>query len=243
MSTRIVAVAQDFEVVVEREPARRSDAREREVGRLWAEEVAAAGGAPLADPTVLAYVHADRRRLAGRFVRRRDVLAGRRAPELFDGCPPVPVEACALVTTRGRVVLGRRAEQVASWPGRWELVPASALDGGFQDARSGRIDVAAHLLADLVEQTPLPRPARDAVRPFALMHDERERTWSLCVAMSLDLSTEAVEEIESAATPLYDAFRVVRPVDVLEAGLWDGDELSPRSWALVRLPRAELRAA
>jgi hypothetical protein len=243
MDARIVAVAQDFEVVVEREPNRWSAARDREVERIWAEEIAAAGGAPQGDPIVLAYVHADRRRLVGRFVRRRDVLAGRLAPELFDGRPPVPVEACALVTSRGRVVLGRRAEHLDSGPGRWELVPASVLDAGFHDAHLGRIDVAAHLLADLVEQTPLPRPHRDAVRPFALVQEAREASWSLCAAIDLDLSADAVEQIESATTPLYDAFRVVRPVDVLEAGLWGGDQLSPRSWALVRLPRAELRAA
>jgi hypothetical protein len=243
MDACIVAVAPDFEVVVEREPARWSATQAGEIDRLWTEELSASGGPPLADPTMLTAVHVDRRRLVGRFVRRRDVLAGRRMPQLFDGRPPVPVEACALVSTRGRVVLGRRAEHLASGPGRWELVPASTLDAGFHDPRSGRIDVAAHLLADLVEQTPLPRPRRDAVRPFALVGDAGDACWGLCVAIDLDLSADAVEEMESATTPLYDAFRVVRPVDVLEAGLWDGDELSTRSWALVRLPRSDLRAA
>lgn len=242
MEVRILAVAPGFEVRVDRAPRSWSAGQEREIDRLWAREQARHDGA-LADTTVLAHVAADRRALVGRFVRARDVLAARLAPELFAGAPPAPVEVCALVTLRGRVVLGRRAEHLARWPGCWELVPAGALGPRFHDPHAATLDYAAQVLTELAEHTPLPPPARGDVRPFALAFDGRARVWSLCTAIDLDLDEDAVRRIERTATPTYDAFRVVRPVDVLEAGLWDGDELVPLSSALVRLPRSEARAA
>jgi len=242
MDVRIVAVAPEFEVRVERAPLRASDLHAREIDRLWEAESVLRQG-KLRDTTLLAHVHADRRHLVGRFVRHRDVVAGRRAPELFDGRPPVPVCISAMVTTRGRVVLGRRAEHLDEWPGRWELLPACGLDPSFHDPASGRLDFVSQLLAGLVEQSPLPHPRRDAVLPFALVHMESEPAWSLCAAIDLDLGEDAVQRVEESATATHDAFRVVRPVDVVEAGLWDGDELVPLSWALVRLPRAERKAA
>ena len=132
MDVRIAAVAPEFEVRVERATLRTSDPHAREVDRLWEAETALHQGR-LRDTTLLAHVHADRRHLVGRFVRHRDVIAGRRAPELFDGRPPVPVCISAMVTTRGRVVLGRRAEHLDQWPGRWELLPACDLDPSFHD--------------------------------------------------------------------------------------------------------------
>jgi hypothetical protein len=239
---QIAAVAPDFEVVVEREPWRPTPRQEAGIERVCKER-AGAGSAALLEASVLAHARSDRHRLVGRIVRQKDVLAGRLAPELFDGAPPRPVAVAARVATRGRIVLGRRSARAGEHTGRWELAPACGIDASFLDFHSGRIDFAGQLLAELVEQTPLPRPARAAVRPFALAWSASDPTWTLCTSIELDLGEDAAREIESAASARYDAFRIARPVDVIEAGLWDGDELVPLTWALVRLPRAEPLAA
>jgi hypothetical protein len=239
---QIAAVAPDFEVVVESEPWRPAPQREVAIERVCRARLGALPAAWL-DEGVLTHVRSDRHRLVARIARRRDVLAGRFALELFDGAPPRPVNVAARVAIRGRIVLGRRAATNDEQPGRWELAPACALDASFLDRKSGRVDFAGQLLAELVEQTPLPRPPRAAVRPFALAWSASDPTWSVCTSLELDAGEDAVREIESAATARYDAFRVARPVDVIEAGLWDGDELPPLTSALVRLPRAEPQAA
>ena len=242
MELRLAAVAPDFEIVVEGQAWRPPPAEGREIDRLWDQEMARSGGR-LLDASLLAYVHADRRRLVGRFVRRRDLFAAQRAPQLFGAHRPAPVGLSSMVTTRGRVVLGRRAAQLEQWPGCWELVPACGIDPAFQDPQHGRIDFAGRLLAELVEHTPLRPPARSAVRPLALACQESGPSWSLCATIELDLGDDAVAQLERSTSATYDAFRVVRPVDVIEAGLWDGDVMVPLSWALVRLPRVETQAA
>jgi hypothetical protein len=242
MEFQIAAVAPDFEVIVESEPWRVAPQRDAAIERICRARVGALPAAWL-DEGVLAHVRSDRRRLVARIARRRDVLAGRFAPELFDGAPPRSVAVAARVAIRGRIVLGRRSAAHDEQPGRWELAPACALDGSFLDRKSGRVDFAGQLLAELVEQTPLPRPPRAAVRPFALAWSAIDPTWTVCTAIELDAGEDAVREIESARTARYDAFRVARPVDVIEAGLWDGDELVPLTSALVRLPRSEPQAA
>lgn len=241
MEFQIAAVAPEFEVVAEHEPWRLTDGQAAAVERVCRERAPRASRAWL-EEAVLAYVRSDRHRLVGRMARRMDVLAGQLAPQIFGGAPPRPVEVAARVSVRGRLLLGRRSA-AGEECGRWELAPTCALDGSFVDRKSGRVDFAAQLLNELVEQTPLPRPARNAVRPFALAWNESEPTWSVCTSLELELGDDTSRAIESAASPRYDAFRIARPVDVIEAGMWDGDELVPLTWALVGLPRVETRAA
>ena len=242
MDVRIAAVAPEFEVAAERQPWRASPAQQRSIDRLWSAQLERAGGR-LRDGLVLTHVASDRRKLLARPMRWSDVHAGRVDPGLFEGRPPEPLSVQGVVTTHGHVVLGLRRADAANWPGRWELTPACALDGAFLDPRSGRVDAVAQLLAELVDATPLPRPSRAAVQPLALCFEEVQRAWSLALSVDLELGPEAVEEIEAASSATYDTFRVARPVDVIEAGLWGGEELVPLSWALTRLPSPRARAA
>lgn len=237
---RFVAIASGFEVVLAREPLELRPEQREAVERVWSAEGERLG-APPADPQVLLHVRSDRRRLVGRLAPWSVCLAARRAPEVFAGWAPLPVGVSGLVTLAGRVLLGRRAARASAWPGRWELVPSGPLDG--RAAAHGRVDFVAQLLRELGEQTPLPPPPRAAAHAFALAFDEARGTCDVCVSLRLEPDAAALERLERSSSPRYEEFRVVRPVDVIEADLWSGEEQVPLSAALVRLPTPGLRAA
>lgn len=234
---RFIAIDPAYEVLAVEAQTAPDAAREAAIERLWREEQRRSEGRS-DDGSVLAFVEADRRRLVGRLVRRRDVLAGRRAPELFGGRPPEPVQVGALISSQGRVLLGHCRGAGYACSGGWDLVASEPLDLAFRNPAGQGLDFQAALLARLVECAPLPRPARSALQPFALAHDREAGIWQVCVGLELDPRAQSPSEIEATQSRDFDAFRFVRPVDVIESGPDGSDELTPLAAALVRMPRA-----
>lgn len=185
------------------------------------------------DGPVLCLVDADRRRMVGQVLRASEARATQRET----------VGVSSLIASHGRLLIGRRRGEPLGHAGAWELVASEALDDAFLDPHTGVVDYRGALLARLVECAPLARPARGRLVPFALAHDVEARHWQLCLALELTPGAQSCADIERAATPAYDAFRFVRPVDVIESGPDGAEELLPLSAALVRLPRADLSVA
>lgn len=185
---------------------------------------------PLVDgaASALCLVEADRRRLVARVAR-----AG----------TPGAIEVTSVVSSQGRLLLGRRRGLPHGHPGAWELVASEPLDASFLDPHTQRVDFRGALLARLVECAPLARPPRARLVPFALAHDVLAQRWSLCLALELSPGAQSCADIERASTPDYETFRFVRPVDVIESGADGADELVPLSAALVRLPRIDVSVA
>lgn len=195
-----------------------------EVHALDAREgLRAVGGA-----STLCLVEADRRRLVARV-----------APSGTPGS----IGVTSVLSSHGRLLVGRRRGVPHGHPSAWELVASEALDTAFLDPRTQRVDFRGAILARLVECAPLARPPRERLVPFALAHDVRADRWDLCLALELAPGAQSCADIERASTPDYEAFRFVRPVDVIESGADGADELAPLSAALVRLPRADVSVA
>jgi hypothetical protein len=241
-SIRFIAIDPAFEVHAAQVHSAADASREAAVEALWNEERRRPGGLR-SDGSVLVFVEADRRRLVGRLARWRDVVAGRRAPELYGGSAPQPVQVGGLVACHGRVLLGQRRGVDPLGPESWELVPSRTLADDFLAPDGRRVDSTAALLAQLRESTPLPPALRAAPHPFALAHDARAGVWQVCLALDVEPGARTLEQIERAQSPDYAAFRFVRPVDVIESGMSGADELAPLSAALVRLPRVMPRVA
>lgn len=239
---RFVAIDPSFEVVVRDEPLPTSAARAREVERLWDTELESTS-LRAGDSPVLTYVRSDRRRLTARWVSYREFAAGRREPRLYDWAPPVPVGISGRVTSGGRVVLGRRAAGQGVWSGHWEMAPCNDLDRAWSVAGSGRIDVGLGLRAALAATTPLAALPASPAQPFALGYDELEPAWRVCVAQELAYDAAAFERLESSTSERYDAFRLARPAEIVEAGLLGGSDLVPMTAALARLPGSLQRVA
>jgi hypothetical protein len=173
----------------------------------------------------LGLVEADRRRLVAR---------------VQPASAPGAIGVTSVVSSHGRLLVGRRRSWPHGRPGAWELVASEALDTAFLEPRTQRVDFRGALLARLAECAPLARPPRERLMPFALAHDVQEQRWSLCLALELPSGAQACADIEHASSLDYEAFRFVRPVDVIESG---ADELAPLSAALVRLPRIDASVA
>jgi hypothetical protein len=186
------------------------------------------GSSPAGGASALCLVEADRRRLVARVA-----PAG----------TPGELAVTSVVFSHGRLLLGRRRGLPHGRPGAWELVASEPLDEAFLDPRTARVDFRGALLARLVECAPLARPPRARLVPFALAHDLQAQRWSLCLALELSPGAQSCADIERASTPDYEAFRFVRPVDVIEAGADGADELDALSAALVRLPRVDASVA
>lgn len=181
------------------------------------------GGEATGGEVRLGLVEADRRRLVARVLRRGDALE--------------PIGVCSLISSRGRLLIGHRRAEPQDGPGSWELVASAELDEAFFDPAAGRVDFRGALLARLAECVPLDRPQRARLVPFALAHDVEARHWQVCLCLELAPGPLACVEIERATTRAYDAFRFVRPVDVIESGPDGAEELARLSASLVRLPR------
>lgn len=235
---RLVAIDPGFEVQAVEQQRAPDAAREAAAAAAW--RSASERERALGDGPILCLVEADRRRLVGRLLRRSEVLAGRRDPRLFGGCAPEPVSVGGLISSHGRLLVGRRRDAAPGGAGGWELVAAEDLDDAFLERATRRVDYRGALLARLVECAPLARPPRERLAPFALAHDVEAGRWRLCLALELASGAQAFEDLERSETCAYDAFRFVRPVDVIESG---AEELDPLSAALVRLPRADVSAA
>lgn len=186
------------------------------------------GAAEGARGSELCVVQADRRRVVAR------------------ARPPGSVGAIgvtSLLTSHGRLLVGRRRGAPLGQPGSWELAASEDLDAAYLDRRTGLVDYRAALAARLVGCTPLSRIPQSRMVPFALAHDVLAGRWTLCLALELSSLSPSCAEIERASTADYESFRFVRPVDVIESGPDGAEELDPLSAALVRLPRADASAA
>lgn len=241
-SIRFAAIDPGFAVQAVEASQTFDRAREASIAAHW-RAACAASGSPLHDGPVLCLAEANRRQLVGRLWRRRDVVAGRADASLFDGQPPEPVSVGSLVTSHGRVLLGHRRGLAPTAPGAWGLVAREELDDAFLERRTRQLDYRGALLARLVECAPLARPARNRLVPFALAHDVDAGAWHLCLAFELDPNAQTCADVEGAESPEFDAFRFVRPVDVIESGPYGADELDALTAALVRLPRADVSVA
>jgi 8-oxo-dGTP pyrophosphatase MutT (NUDIX family) len=112
-------------------------------------------------------------------------------PGLDCGVRPLGVKGIA---RRGEeVLLGRRSQRVAFYPGLWEFAPGGGLEPG--------VDPAAQVVKELSEETGL--SARAAPIAVALLHDPVAFTWE--IVHRLDLGLDALPELGWE----YDEFRFV----------------------------------
>ncbi len=241
-SIRLIGLDPEFEVVVVPDPFPLSEAQRLEVDLLWEEEQARTGGA-LADGCLMCVESTDQNQLVARWVSRREHVAGQKQPALYRWRPPVPIGVVGCISCEGRLVLGRRPASADAGGGLWELVPWIRPAAPRADGGGTRFDFVTPLLARLSSDAAIPRKAIERATPFALAYEPYEPAWHVCVALDVRLDATGIRRLESACTPEHEAFALVRPVDVIEAGLWSGSQLEPLTAALVRLPAPDLRAA
>lgn len=89
-----------------------------------------------------------------------------------------PLGVKAIVACGERVLLGRRSDSVAAYPGWWEFAPGGAVVPG-QEPREA-------IVAELGEETGVTLVAGDRVAAKAILFDDMVRTWEIVFEIRLE---------------------------------------------------------
>lgn len=119
------------------------------------------------------------------------------------------------MTVRGnRFLLGRRADNVAYYPGLWEFLPAGTLEPGVEPT-----DLLKRELAEECGLEPLDPPL-----PLAVLFDPDTAAWQLVYAVTVPTGVVAVKSVEHTAIRWCDVDALpadLSPIDRMKVPLLD----------------------
>jgi hypothetical protein len=137
-------------------------------------------------------------------------LAQRRDPNLYPLLKVRPLGVTGMLCCADGIIFGRRGGHVEMDAGLWELVPSGGVDGSTVDSND-QIDLGAHLLIEMTEETGIPAAA--VLAPplaFAMIEDQSRCVTDVGLVLQTDLSAHQVNELFAALTNReYIALEVV----------------------------------
>lgn len=120
-------------------------------------------------------------------------LAQRRDPSLYPLLKVRPLGVTGVLRCADGIIFGRRGH-VEMDAGLWELVPSGGVDGSTVDS-TGQIDLGAHLLIEMTEETGISATAVSAPPlAFAMVEDRSSRVTDIGLVLQTKLSASQVNE-------------------------------------------------
>lgn len=162
---------------------------ERQVGVIWDEESRRLGQV-LFDGIIFSAAEYSSEHILGSWIRYRYALAGYKNPELGRELGVLPVAVNGISLLNDQILLGRRSNKVAAFPGKWELAPSGGIDERDCQAKVNVSYVKA-LYRELQEETGLEANTVEQALPWRLVEDRQVNTLELC--MKLYLSPTATD--------------------------------------------------
>lgn len=157
------------------------------IDRIWNDEVESRRGM-LHNGEIFVLRECRPKEILGEFVEYKQYLAQLRNPSLREGLGPLmPLAVSGIIEWDGALLFGKRTATVTSYPGHWELVPS----GGISADRLGpdrSVDFKGQILAELEEELGIRPEAVSTIRPFALIRDERQGYYDICLEIGLRAS-------------------------------------------------------
>jgi 8-oxo-dGTP pyrophosphatase MutT (NUDIX family) len=148
-------------------------------------------------------------------------------PELFADLGVRPLAVCGVLRCADGVVVGRRHHAAIYQAGMWQLPPAGSVDGGAVDD-CGIVDLSRQLLSELQEELGLSPDAVNEPRPLCIVEDPGSHVSDLGLALTTNLTAEAVLAAHRTVGNAEDDRLVVVPEAWLTAFLADvGGTLVP----------------
>ncbi|MGH7067495.1 MAG: NUDIX domain-containing protein [Acetobacteraceae bacterium] len=181
---------------------------EAEVERLWQSAEARLAGV-LFNGHVFSADAIEPERLSGHFTEFRRIVAQTLRPELFTELGLRPLAVNGIVRLTDGILIGRRSLRTAYQAGMWQLPPAGSVDPGAADG-GGRIDLAAQLLKELLEETGIVA-ARSAVgAPLCIVEHPLSHVLDIGIPITLSLDAATALALHAkAGNGEYDPMRVV----------------------------------
>lgn len=231
-------VAADLVVRVGRAMPELPLAMDRKVERLWqaaSRRVAAGGAEPMFNGRVFSADTITPHLVIGHLTEYRRIVAQMERPGLFamPGSSPGPCLAvrplavCGVLRCAGGVVVGRRHSAAIYQGGMWQLPPAGSVDTGAMND-DGVADLRRQLLNELREELGLDPETVGESRPLCIVEHPGSRVSDLGLALTTDLTAEAVLAAHRAGgNGEYQELRII-PGDRLAAFLAEvGENLVP----------------
>ena len=198
----LFAIDEDVELLFE-SPAFSIPKQKREnVEMIWEAEIAWRGEY-IYDAPLLVFQEFYEKTIRSRFIQYKDFIALRRRPNLFDNQIVRTLGVSGLLMSENCVFFAKRAHHVTGYAGWHELIPSGGIDATFAQG-DGSIDFMAHLMLELKEETGIDERHIISKRPFALIFDEADQTWDICVECILSLPVDdAIKIIKRARQNEY----------------------------------------
>ncbi len=205
----------------------------RRVEDIWQAETALRGDR-LFNGRLFSIAQSTPQHMRGWLAEYRWFIAQRRDPSLHAYLKVRPLAVTGVLHCAEGIVFGRRASHLEMDPGRWELVPSGGVDGAHVN-RAGRVDLAAQLLTELVEETGIP-PSEVASPPhaFAMVEDARSHVTDIGFTIRIAHSAAQMRALfATAAHREYVALEVVPATQIARFLAECGDTLVEVSRALL----------
>jgi hypothetical protein len=205
----------------------------RRVENIWQAETALQGNR-LFNGRLFSIAQSTPERMHGWLAEYRWFIAQRRDPSLRAFLNVRPLAVTGVLHCADGIVFGRRANHLEMDPGCWELVPSGGVDGSHLNV-AGRVDLAAQLLTELVEETGI--PSSEVASPphaFAMVEDARSHVTDIGFAIRIAHSAAQMRaRFAKAPHREYVALEVVPATQIAQFLDECGDTLVAVSRALL----------
>jgi isopentenyldiphosphate isomerase len=157
-----------------------SDAKKQLIQTLWNEE-GKRKGRTLHEERILSAISYDNKTLVCQFVSSKYFLAQKCDPSLKSDLKIVPVSLNGLTSIADNLLLAKRADWVAEYPDRYELVPS----GCVRPSADSTIDLKQGLFQRLLDEVGIDRSYIKTVKFFALLRDLKTDAIELCAEIKV----------------------------------------------------------
>lgn len=182
----------DIMVTIDRQDQQSLDRKtERIIDQIWSEEQLSPAGREggLFNGRIFRLNQFTADTMVGYFAHYKELVAQIRQPELFSSLSLTPLGVCGYLTCQGRLLLGKRGNQVTHYPGWWELAPSGGVDADFVKP-DNTIDIIAQFGQEFEEEIGLPVDTLTDLRQQALILDLHTGVYDLCITGQCNSNVE-----------------------------------------------------
>lgn len=137
----------------------------------------------LFDGKLFHITHLSKDLIKGQFIPYRYYLAWRYDPEVRRQFHLRPASMSCLTTIKNHFLVGKRALNMAQYPGLYEFAPSGGVDE--ECLVNGEIDIHSLAERELFEETGITSEHIQEIKQLALIEDVKEGSFELCLKISL----------------------------------------------------------